>query len=457
MMTHVAEICPGHLIKSQQRGDPDLTLEQKVAELGQILESNPAAFLRRFRAYFKKEHLSEFDQYRTSYEVGFLLGEIEAELDERKSKTRIRNRRFKAMKELGEDHDFFSSLEMRRRNPALYADLVEANLTEEEIGERRAKEMEEERKSEEASREKERTQRQTEEETLKGIDAVEVVGKAVDGLGDSGHAKNAGTASDAGISSECPSNPLPNGDIDMKTVTDGNLSSVDPSISTSSTSKSISSDSELTPEPSQPSPIDLDLNKATISTSQSKKKTIFFKSHLDKTDQPSSTARASGKLDNTTLSQYLLKCYDEKETSKYRDFLEELGGQEEEEEDDEDEEEEKEDDVDDEDAQMVAMEKENKRKAAIPAGEKAMLEAEFQSRMQQQFIGGGDRLFGVDYARIDEDENLDDLEAIGRDMEDKWFDDDEVEETEDSAVGDKTKSDNEKMDDDEVDYMDFVV
>ena len=35
---------------------------------------------------------------------------------------------------------------MRRRNPALYADLVEANLTEEEIGERRAKEMEEERK-----------------------------------------------------------------------------------------------------------------------------------------------------------------------------------------------------------------------------------------------------------------------------------------------------------------------
>ena len=123
MMKAIAETCPGHVIKSQQRDEPDLTQDAKEAELKRIFEENPASFLRRFRAFLKREHLLEIQQRRdkdeksnnsnvadrdknSSYEVDFLIKEISEELDEGKKKTKIKNRRYAAMKSLGEE-DFF--------------------------------------------------------------------------------------------------------------------------------------------------------------------------------------------------------------------------------------------------------------------------------------------------------------------------------------------------------------
>ena len=63
-MRAIAESCPGHLIKSQQRDDPDLTAEEKEVELTRIFEANPASFLRRFRGHLRREHLAEIRQRR---------------------------------------------------------------------------------------------------------------------------------------------------------------------------------------------------------------------------------------------------------------------------------------------------------------------------------------------------------------------------------------------------------
>ena len=127
-MKAIAGSCPGHLIKSQQREDPDLTSEEKEAELEKIFAANPTAFLRRFRSYLNRDHLSEVRQRRgrggggggggsddggggsssiVDYEMNFLMDEILEELDERKRKTKIKNRRFNAMKSLGDEEDFF--------------------------------------------------------------------------------------------------------------------------------------------------------------------------------------------------------------------------------------------------------------------------------------------------------------------------------------------------------------
>ena len=116
-MNSIAISCPGHQIKSQQRDDPDLTREEKEAELEKLFRENPVSFLRRFRTHLHREHLFEVrnrlmtdvngaENENRDYEIEFLLSEILEELDEQKKKTKIKNRRFCAMKSLGKD-DFF--------------------------------------------------------------------------------------------------------------------------------------------------------------------------------------------------------------------------------------------------------------------------------------------------------------------------------------------------------------
>ena len=116
MMKAIAKSCPGHKIKSQQRDEPDLTDEEKEIELEKIFDTNPANFLRKFRAHLRREHLLEIrtrliadfsgENANQDYEIEYLLNEILEEMDDKKKKTKIKNRRFSAMKSLGKD-DFF--------------------------------------------------------------------------------------------------------------------------------------------------------------------------------------------------------------------------------------------------------------------------------------------------------------------------------------------------------------
>jgi len=310
----------------------------------------------------------------SSYEVDFLIKEISEELDEGKKKTKIKNRRYAAMKSLGEE-DFFSHQEMRRRNPLLYSDLVESHMTEEEISARRSKETEEEKKREEDIKRRELEERIREKELLKRIEKEE-----------NGEVAPVG---EDGLSAEAS--------LDMQSI-----SSSLPSTSNSG-------------------------------------------------------------VDNTTLSQYLLKCYDEKETNKFRDF--QKGGEEEVEEEEEEEEDEDEEEGEGKEASGDGALTE------LPEAEKSLLESEFEWRMREQFLDGGDALFGVNYQQIDEDEKLDDLETINRDAEDKWFEQEEEDDDEEEAMNDLSDADELNFrprrvdaqkdaamdDDDEVDYLDFAL
>ena len=289
---------------------------------------------------------------------------------------------------------------MRRRNPLLYTDLVESNLTDEEVSARRAKETEEEKRREDEARKKDLEIRIKERELLKRIEKDEA-GQVADDDDDEGIRVT-------------PSLPKPS-----------KVSSTAPSGSAASTSR-------------------LDMN--CISSSL-----------------PS--ASSSG-VDTTTLSEYLLKCYDEKETNKFRDF--QKGGEDEVEEEEDEEETEDEEGTEEDDSQMQNCDV--KEKKELPEAEKSLLEAEFFSRMREQFLVGGDAIFGVDYQRIDEDERLDDLETIDRDAEEKWFEDEDEDE---AVVEGLDKMDDEvdvmchskgrgkevsitNGDDESVDYLDFV-
>jgi len=417
-MRAIAESCPGHLIKSQQRDDPDLTAEEKEVELTRIFEANPASFLRRFRGHLQREHLAEIRQRRQKrapevreaengentetvetvlsgcgdYEVEFLIKEIFEEMDDRKKKTKIKNRRYAALKNFREE-DFFSHQEMRRRNPLLYSDLVESNLTDEEISARRSKETEDEKRKEEEIRKRDLEERLREKELLKRIERED----------------EGGDPAEDGTMKEDRLPASESHRLDMQSMT----SSL-PSTSTG--------------------------------------------------------GGGGGGVDNTTLSEYLLKCYDEKETNKFRDF--QKGGEEEVEEEEEEEEEE---DDDDEEQDEDGTAKSNKKKNQVSECEKSLMEEEFVSRMKEQFLDGGDAIFGVDYQSIDEDERLDDLETIIRDAQDKWFDDDNDDSDNDnddvdampwqqSVTEDEFKprnrcvvEQNVKMDDEDdvVDYLDF--
>ncbi|XP_066065365.1 coiled-coil domain-containing protein 97 isoform X2 [Chamaea fasciata] len=80
--------------------------------------------------------------------------------------------------------------------------------------------------------------------------------------------------------------------------------------------------------------------------------------------------------------------------------------------DEEDDEEEEEDDDDDDDEGRVP-----------DAAERELLRLEFTTRMYQRFLEGQDGDF--DYSQVDENPDLDNLDIVARDLEDRYFDEEE--------------------------------
>lgn len=124
----------GRTIKSQQRGDPELTETQKIEILSELLHRNPAEFLRRYGSLLSGPDLTYFNAMSTAgqYEVQFRLQELRRGLDPQVRQRKIRNRRFECLKEMIENTTYFSEEEMRSRNPLLYEQYIGQYLTEEE-------------------------------------------------------------------------------------------------------------------------------------------------------------------------------------------------------------------------------------------------------------------------------------------------------------------------------------
>ena len=119
------------IIKSQQRGDPDLTEKQKTDILMDILHRRPGAFLMRFGSLLDEADLSYFDS-KEDFEVTFRVKELRKSLSAGSQQKRVRNRRYECLKELTANTSYFSEEDMRDRNPLLYEYYIGKYLTEEE-------------------------------------------------------------------------------------------------------------------------------------------------------------------------------------------------------------------------------------------------------------------------------------------------------------------------------------
>lgn len=129
------------VVKSQQRGEPDLTLDEKVGILEEVLERKPSSFLMRFGRYLAEEDLRNFEHLKGDYEIDFRLAEVKNIIDSKKTKTGIRNRRYECLQRLMKDSDYFSEANMRKRSPLLYEEYIGQYLTEEEKLDRDRTEM----------------------------------------------------------------------------------------------------------------------------------------------------------------------------------------------------------------------------------------------------------------------------------------------------------------------------
>uniref|UniRef100_G3UHZ2 Coiled-coil domain containing 97 n=1 Tax=Loxodonta africana TaxID=9785 RepID=G3UHZ2_LOXAF len=125
---------------SQQRGEPDLTEREKVAILGRLYHEKPLVFLERFRTGLREEHLACFGHLRGDHRADFYCAEVarQGTARPRALRTRLRNRRYAALRELiqGAGGEYFSDEQMRFRAPLLYEQYIGQYLTQEELSAR---------------------------------------------------------------------------------------------------------------------------------------------------------------------------------------------------------------------------------------------------------------------------------------------------------------------------------
>ncbi|XP_055541876.1 coiled-coil domain-containing protein 97 [Wyeomyia smithii] len=125
--------------KSQQINDPELTVEEKLSILKDVLSKSHTTFLSRFGHFIKEDHLKYFEQeHETSgyspderYEVEYYLEKIRRSHNGGRERE-VRNRRYAALKQLVQDGSYFSETEMMQREPLLYEQLVGQYLSEQE-------------------------------------------------------------------------------------------------------------------------------------------------------------------------------------------------------------------------------------------------------------------------------------------------------------------------------------
>ncbi|XP_055268069.1 coiled-coil domain-containing protein 97 [Moschus berezovskii] len=123
---------------SQQQGEPDLTEREKVAILGQLYHEKPLVFLERFRTGLREEHLACFGHLRGDHRADFYCAEVarQGTTRPRTLRTRLRNRRYAALRELIQGGEYFSDEQMRFRAPLLYEQYIGQYLTQEELSAR---------------------------------------------------------------------------------------------------------------------------------------------------------------------------------------------------------------------------------------------------------------------------------------------------------------------------------
>lgn len=121
------------IFKSQQKDDPDLSIDEKAKIAGDLFRKNHTMFLSRFGRFLREEHLRYFsDIQNQDYEVMFHVNRLRRYHNQSQRQIDVKNRRYQALKSLVDKGDYFSETEMMRRNPLLYEHLVGQYMTEDQ-------------------------------------------------------------------------------------------------------------------------------------------------------------------------------------------------------------------------------------------------------------------------------------------------------------------------------------
>ncbi|XP_069005761.1 coiled-coil domain-containing protein 97 [Embiotoca jacksoni] len=126
----------GSRVRSQQLGDDELTLEQRVQELLGQYRSRPLVFLERYHACLKPQHLSAFGHVSSDPRALHYSEVIQRRTAACTNRTRVRNQRYAALRALQKEGQYFSEEQMRMREPLLYEQYIGQYLTDEEVLER---------------------------------------------------------------------------------------------------------------------------------------------------------------------------------------------------------------------------------------------------------------------------------------------------------------------------------
>lgn len=136
-LTRNDDIC----FKSQQKWEADLSVEEKSQIALSIFDKSKLNFLIRFGKYLKREHLAHFEQFTDNCEpdneeIDLVLKELYRNVSESGHHVDVKNRRYAALLQMVAEDSYFSEIEMMKRNPLLYEQLVGQYLTGEEKKER---------------------------------------------------------------------------------------------------------------------------------------------------------------------------------------------------------------------------------------------------------------------------------------------------------------------------------
>ncbi|KAK6312611.1 hypothetical protein J4Q44_G00182750 [Coregonus suidteri] len=123
----------GIQVKSQQVGEAELTLAQRREELLGQYRTKPLVFLERYQAHLKPQHLSAFCHLTSDPRAQHYCREVRRREAGRSNRTRVRNQRYAALRELQREGQYFSEDQMRGREPLLYEQYIGQYLTEEEL------------------------------------------------------------------------------------------------------------------------------------------------------------------------------------------------------------------------------------------------------------------------------------------------------------------------------------
>lgn len=133
-LTYNHEIC----FKNQQKWEADLTCKEKFDIAMQLFETSKLNFLLKFGKHLKHDQLDYFNQFTENCEpdweeVKLVLNELRKNCSSNYHNTIIKNRRYEALKKMIKDDTYFSEIEMMKRNPLLYEQLVGQYMSEEEV------------------------------------------------------------------------------------------------------------------------------------------------------------------------------------------------------------------------------------------------------------------------------------------------------------------------------------